>query len=334
MRPVGLYLIRPDALDEVYGPAEQAEAAALLELPHPPQSPASIRRDPSPLRGVEVLLAGWGLPTLDAELLEHAPRLRLVLYGGGSTRPFVTPELWRRGVRVVTARAANSLPVADFTLGVILFSLKHGWRLMGQTRIGWEPYPPAALMPGGYGSTVGLLSLGSVGRLVRQRLRPFDLTVLACDPALTPGEATGLDVRPVGLEDLFAGSDVVSVHTPLLDSTIGLVTGELITSMPNGATFINTARGAVVRERELIEALEARPDLQAVLDVTEHEPLAADSKLRHLPNVVLTPHIAGAMGRERRRLGRLLISELKRYLAGEPLEWEIGPAESAAMGET
>jgi phosphoglycerate dehydrogenase-like enzyme len=171
-------------------------------------------------------------------------------------------------------------------------------------------------------------------RLVRERLRPFDLTVLASDPALGPGEAGGLDVRPVGLKELFAESDVVSVHTPLLDSTIGLVTGELITSMPQGGTFINTARGAIVRERELVEALEERPDLHAVLDVTEHEPLAADSKLPHLPNVVLTPHIAGAMGRERQRLGRLLIGELKRYLAGEPLEWEIGPAESAAMGET
>ncbi len=334
MKPVGMYLIRPDALDEVYGPTEQAEAAALLELPHPPQSPASIRSDPSPLRDVEVLLAGWGLPRLDAEILDHAPRLRLVLYGGGSTRPFVTAELWSRGIRVVTARAANSLPVADFTLAVILFSLKHGWRLLGESRVGWEPYSPAALMPGGFGSTVGLLSLGSVGRLVRERLRPFDLNVLACDPALGPGEARGLDVRPVGLVDLFEESDVVSVHTPLLDSTIGLVTGHLIASMPRGATFINTARGAIVRERELIEALEARPDLQAVLDVTEHEPLATDSKLRQLPNVVLTPHIAGAMGRERRRLGRLLIGELKRYLAGEPLEWEIGPAESAAMGET
>jgi len=331
-RPVGLYLIRPDVLDEVYGPAEQAEAAALLDLRHPPQTPASIRNDPSPLRDVEVLLAGWGLPRLDAELLEHAPRLRLVLYGGGSTRPFVTPELWSRGVRIVTARAANSLPVADYTLAVILFSLKHGWRLMGQTRGPSEPYAPAAEMPGGYGSTIGLLSLGSVGRLVRERLRPFDLTVLACDPALGPGEARGLDVKPVGLEELFAESDIVSVHTPLLDSTIGLVTRDLIASMPHGASFINTARGAIVRERDLAEALEARPDLQAVLDVTE--PLAADSRLRHLPNVVLTPHIAGAMGRERRRLGRLLIGELKRYLAAEPLEWEIGPAESAAMGET
>jgi phosphoglycerate dehydrogenase-like enzyme len=334
MRPVGMYLIRPDALDEVYGPTEQAEAAALLDLPHPPQSPASIRNDPSPLRDVEVLLAGWGLPPLDGELLEHAPRLRLVLYGGGSTRPFVTEELWSRGVRVVTARAANSLPVADYTLAVILFSLKHGWRLLGQSRAPRDPYPPAAQMPGGFGSTVGLLSLGSVGRLVRERLRPFDLTVLACDPALGVDEARRLDVRPVGPKDLFAGSDVVSVHTPLLASTVGLVTGELIMSMPRGGTFINTARGAVVRERELVAALEARPDLHAVLDVTEHEPLAADSPLRHLPNVVLTPHIAGAMGRERRRLGRLLIGELKRYLAGEPLEWEIGPAESAAMGET
>src|SRR5260370_15617488 len=107
----------------------------------------------------------------------------------------------------------------------------------------------------------------------------------------------GLEVRPVGLVDLFEESDVVSVHTPLLDSTIGLVTGHLIASMPRGATFINTARGAIVRERELIEALEARPDLQAVLDVTEHEPLATDSKLRQLPNAVFTPHIPGAVGR-------------------------------------
>src|SRR5712692_6647106 len=89
MKPVGMYLIRPDALDEVYGATEQAEAAALLDLPHSPQSPAFIRSDPSPLRDVEVLLAGWGLPRLDAEILDHAPRLRLVLYGGGSTRPFV-----------------------------------------------------------------------------------------------------------------------------------------------------------------------------------------------------------------------------------------------------
>ena len=333
-RPVGLYLMRPDALDEVYGPHEREEVAALLDLRHPPQSPESIRNDPSPLHDVEVLLSGWGLPRLDADLLEHAPQLRLVLYGGGSTQPFVTPELWSRGVRVVTARAANSLPVADYTLAVILFSLKNGWRLMGHARTPRDPYPPAALMPGGYGSTIGLLSLGCVGRLVRERLRPFDLSVLACDPALSPDEALRLDVKPVGLEELFAGSDVVSVHTPLLPSTRGLVTGELIKSMPLGSTFINTARGAIVRERELVAALEARPDLQAVLDVTEHEPLAADSRLGQLHNVVLTPHIAGAMGRERRRLGRLVISELKRYLAGDPLEWEVGPTEAAAMGET
>src|SRR5260370_4094108 len=134
MKPVGMYLLRPDALDEVYGPSEQAEAAALLELPHPPQSPASIRSDPSPLRDVEVLLAGWGLPRLDSEILESAPRLRLVLSGGGSARPVVTPELWSRGIPGVPARAAHSLPGAGFTLARILFSLQHGLRLIGATR--------------------------------------------------------------------------------------------------------------------------------------------------------------------------------------------------------
>src|SRR5260370_18417198 len=125
---------------------------------------------------------------------------------------------------------------------------------MGHERPPRDPYPPAALMPGGYGSTIGLLSLGCVGRLVRERLRPFDLSVLACDPALSPDAALRLDVKAVGLEELFAGSQVVSVSTPLLPSTRRLVTGELINSMPLGSTFINTAPGPLGRERELVAA--------------------------------------------------------------------------------
>src|SRR5260370_41124179 len=101
--------MRPDALDEVYGPLEREEAAALLDLPHPPQSPDSIRNDPSPLHDVEVLLSSWGLPRLDAELLEHAPRLRLVLYGGGSTRAFVAPAVCILGGGVGTSLLSDAL---------------------------------------------------------------------------------------------------------------------------------------------------------------------------------------------------------------------------------
>jgi phosphoglycerate dehydrogenase-like enzyme len=102
-----------------------------------------------------------------------------------------------------------------------------------------------------------------------------------------------------------------------------MITAELLNSMKKGATFINTARGHVVRENELIQVLEDRPDLQAVLDVTEQEPLPLSSPLNALPNVVLTPHIAGSQGRECQRMGQYMVDELDRYLAGSPLLWQV-----------
>jgi phosphoglycerate dehydrogenase-like enzyme len=132
-----------------------------------------------------------------------------------------------------------------------------------------------------------------------------------------------LGVRGVELAELFRISDVVSLHMPLLPETRGMVTGAFIDSMRPGATLINTARGAIVREAELVSVLERRPDLQAVLDVTDPEPASPGSPLVRLPNVVLTPHIAGAIGLERRRLGRGMVEELRRYVRGEPLRWEL-----------
>src|SRR5205823_690272 len=121
----------------------------------------------------------------------------------------------------------------------------------------------------------------------------------------------------------------VSLHTPHLPETEGMITGRHLDSMKRGATFINTARGQVVREGEMIEVLSRRPDLQAVLDVTAPEPPAADSPLYTLENVVLTPHIAGSLGEECRRMGRYMVDELRRYLAGEPLKWQVTPQTAA-----
>jgi phosphoglycerate dehydrogenase-like enzyme len=101
--------------------------------------------------------------------------------------------------------------------------------------------------------------------------------------------------------------------------------------MKPGASFINTARGAIVREGEMIEVLRARPDLFAVLDVTYPEPPAPDSPLYTLPNVILTPHIAGSMDGECRRMGRYMVEELRRYVKGEPLRWGISRERAAVL---
>jgi phosphoglycerate dehydrogenase-like enzyme len=123
--------------------------------------------------------------------------------------------------------------------------------------------------------------------------------------------------------ELFESSEVVSLHAPLLSETEGMILGSHLASMKRNATLINTSRGAIVREAEMVETLEERPDLWAVFDATHPEPPEPDSRLYGLPNVVLTPHIAGSLGSECRRMGRLVVDELRRYVAGEPLEHEI-----------
>ncbi|MFQ9872123.1 MAG: NAD(P)-dependent oxidoreductase [Oscillospiraceae bacterium] len=118
-----------------------------------------------------------------------------------------------------------------------------------------------------------------IARLVAQRLRTFDVKILAYDPFVTAEQAQELGVTLCSLQELFSRSDVVSLHTPWLKETENMITGEMFASMKQGATFINSARGAVIREPEMIEVLQRRPDLQAVLDVTYPEPPAQDSPL-------------------------------------------------------
>jgi phosphoglycerate dehydrogenase-like enzyme len=211
-----------------------------------------------------------------------------------------------------------------------LFSLKRGWHFAFSARRK-KALPGRGQVPGAYGSTVGLVSLGMVGRLVRERLRPFDLRVAAYDPYVTSEEARVLGVDLMSLEDLFASSEVVSLHAPLLPETEGMILGSHLASMKWNAALINTSRGAVVREAEMVEVLEERPDLWAVLDVTNPEPPEPGSRLYNLPNVVLTPHIAGSLGSECRRMGRLVVDELRRFVAGVPLEYEITRERAALM---
>jgi phosphoglycerate dehydrogenase-like enzyme len=154
-------------------------------------------------------------------------------------------------------------------------------------------------------------------------LRSHEVNVLAYDPYLTPQTAEDLGVTPCELPGLFARSEVVSVHTPWLPETEKLIGAGLLGSMKRGATLINTSRGAVIDEDALCGVLRERSDLTAVLDVTHPEPPSADSPLRYLPNVVLTPHVAGSVGPEVERMGWWMVEEARRYLLGHPLQHQV-----------
>jgi phosphoglycerate dehydrogenase-like enzyme len=329
-KPKGIYLLSEVAYGRIYGEAERAEIASLVDIVAPQQTPETVGKDPSVLRDVEVIFSGWGAPKLDAALLGHAAKLKLLLYGAGSVRPVVSDALWDKGVRVSSAYGTIAVAVSEYALAWTIVCLKRLPHFERLTRAAGK-FVKNDDLPGAYGSTVGVVSLGVVGRRVCELLKVLEVKVIAYDPFATPETARKLGVELCGLEELFGRADVVTLHTPWLKETEGMIRGSHIRSMKHGAGFINSSRGAIVAEAEMAQALAERPDIQAVLDVTYPEPPASDSPLFRLPNVILTPHMAGSMGPEVKRQGRTMIEELKRWQAGQPLQWEITREKAAVM---
>jgi phosphoglycerate dehydrogenase-like enzyme len=155
--------------------------------------------------------------------------------------------------------------------------------------------------------------------------------VLVFDPYVDDYEMAKIGVERCTLEDAFRLADIVSLHAPNKVETQGLVCREHFMSMRRRATFINTARGPIIRETDLVEALRARPDLTAILDVCVQEPPPQGSPLLSTPNLILTPHIAGSHDGELKRLGRFMVDELERYVRGQPLRWHITRELSARL---
>jgi phosphoglycerate dehydrogenase-like enzyme len=209
--------------------------------------------------------------------------------------------------------------VAEYSHATILLGLTGFWSSQRLARTGKfsHQHSPVA---GAFHSNVGLVSLGAIGRLVAGHLVKHEINIMAYDPFATPAAAASLGVTLVSLEELFAKSHVVSLHTPWLPETEKMINGPLLRAMPQGATLINTSRGAVIDEADLCAVLAERSDITAILDVTHPEPPLPDSPLRALENVVLTPHIAGSVGGEIARMGYWMKDELDLYLHGKPLQ--------------
>lgn len=286
----------------------------------------------SALAEAEVLFTCWGVGSLDAGVLDRAPRLRAVVHSAGSVKGFVTPELWRRGIVVSSCAAANALPVAEFTLAMILLC---GKRVFDQARSYREdrtrPDPNSlAGSLGNYDRRVGLVGASMVGRRVIELLAPFDYSVWAADPFLDDNQAAALGVRRVELDELMGGCDIVSVHAPSLPSTRHLLDRRMLGLLRDRSVLINTARGALVDHAALTDELRSGR-IDAVLDTTEPEPLPADSPLFDLPNVILTPHLAGTQGIETRRLANWAIDELARYALGEPFRHPVIESDLARL---
>ncbi|MCT9075406.1 hydroxyacid dehydrogenase [Streptomyces fulvoviolaceus] len=275
------------------------------------------------LARTEILVTGWGCPRLDATVLDAAPKLRAVLHSAGSVKGFATPEIWQRGIAVSSAAEANALPVAEYTLAMILLAGKDVF--VRRERLRTERVSPGwGVVPGigNHGRRVGVIGASRIGRRVLALLRPLDLRPALTDPYVDEAQAAELGVPLLELDDLLRTSDIVTIHAPETPETHHLIGGRELALMPDGAVLINTARGGLVDHDALVGELRAGR-LSAILDVTDPEPLPADSPLFDLPNVFVTPHLAGSQGNELGRLGAAVVAEAERLTSGGQVAYPV-----------
>jgi phosphoglycerate dehydrogenase-like enzyme len=319
-RPAALLAMQPWALPTLFPPDLLARLRGLVRLgPGPALTSFGTAEAGAALRDVEVLVTGWGCPRVDAGVLAAAPRLRAIVHAAGSVKRHVDPVVFDRGVAVCSAAQANAVPVAEYTVAAIVFAAKRAlirahWYARDRAGGDWRSGADTGL----YGRTVGVVGASRIGRLVLDRLGAFQVRSLVADPYLTAAEAALLGAELVDTDELCRRSDLVTIHAPELPETRHLLDARRLALLPDGATVVNTARGGLVDTAALTEHC-AKGRLDAVLDVTEPEPLPPDHPLLRLPNVLVTPHLAGSQGSELRRLGDFVVGEVARLVRGEPL---------------
>jgi phosphoglycerate dehydrogenase-like enzyme len=307
-----------DVADRILTPDLRERLAACVALaPGVLSGPLTAERSLDVLARTEVLITGWECPPLTPEVLSGAPLLRAVIHAAGSVKPMVTDAVWDRGIVVSSAADANADPVVAFTLAAVTFAAKGALSTAARYAAGWPAFTERV---GADARTVGVIGASRIGRRVIAGLLASDAgyRVLLTDPYVTSREAASLGVELVPLPELCRRSGIVTVHAPELPETLGLLSAAMLRMIPSGGAVINTARGSLVDTEALAREC-ASGRLDAFLDVTDPEPLPPDHALLHLPNVLVTPHIAGAQGSEVARLGRFAVAEVERFTAGTPL---------------
>lgn len=271
--------------------------------------------DRMPVDTIEAGFSTWGMFSFSEEQLDKMPNFKGLFYAAGATDQFCRPLL-ARNIIVSSAWLANARPVAEYTLAHILLGMKNFMAMTSAIKLhGQSAWTRDQAGPGCYGKTVALIGAGAISNRVEELLKNFDLDVL-----VIPSRK---ERRTVSLEEAFARSQVVSNHLPNRDDNVGVLNKALFESMPQNAVFINTGRGRQVNEKDLAEVLQARPDLTAILDVTYPEPPETDSPLYTLPNVWLSPHMAGSWNDEFRRMADYAIADFRNFAAGKTCLYQV-----------
>ncbi len=273
------------------------------------------------IKDADIAVTSWDCPLLTNDIIGEAPGLKLVVHAAGSVKGIVTEELWDRGIRVVSAAAALGRGVAETAVGLTIASLKNIFNLNRLTSMGgWnnQNYTVRDI----YDLKIGVIGAGHAGRHYIKLMKNFEVDILLYDPTMDENDCDRLGVDKASLSAIMSECDVVSIHAPSLPVTRHMINSENLSKMKDGAVLINTARGTLINEDDLIRELR-RGRITACLDVTDPEPPSELNELRLIPNAILTPHIAGAVTNGRKRIGALALSEIRSYLENAGLEYEV-----------
>mgnify|MGYP000192955761 CR=1 FL=1 len=336
-RPTLVYLLTREMFTACFRPIDVRRLEAAVEPIGGPMATPQDIPPPEVLGRADIILTCWGSPPIKGSLLATSRRLKFVMHAAGSVRHLVDEELWRCGVRLSSCNHALAIGVAEMILGFLIVAGKRGWTLPRLVRDGhWSRNTPELEVERReriiemFDITVGVISASRVGRHLCNLLRNFEVRTLLYDPYVTEDEARELGADRADLDDLLRRSDMVSLCAPALPETRHLLGARHFSLMKDGAIFVNTSRGQNVDESALVDELQ-KGRLFAVIDVTDPEPPPENHPFLRLPNVVVTPHIAGHAANGRFRQGKYAVDEILRFVRGEKLVNEITPHRLATM---
>jgi D-3-phosphoglycerate dehydrogenase len=306
-------LITAQTFRRVEGDHQQKLLDAGCELIDSPYPRAATADELLPLvRDVDAVLASTDAFT--RRVIESAGRLKIVARSGVGYDAIDCDAAAERGVWVTVTPGTNELSVADHTLAFILALARHLIPEVADTKAGnWKR--PIGVELGG--QTLGLVGFGRIGRQVAMRARPFGMNVVVYDVFQDEKAAAEVGARYVSLDELLATSDFVSLHAPALPQTQNIINAQTLGQMKRGAYLINTARGELVDEEALVNALRGGQIAGAALDVFKQEPPPRDHPLLALPNVIATSHVAGVTRQSAQRMAALAADNIVAVLRGE-----------------
>jgi phosphoglycerate dehydrogenase-like enzyme len=331
--PLVYLAIAPALVEELSLEGQLPRLAAVARLERwagPGNPPLEVVADA--LERAQVVITGWGTPAL-TPLAEWTPDtfvVRAIVHSAGTVKYLLPEQAVERGLVVAHANESLAEAVAEFTIGAMIAARRQMIPSANRFKAGQSRLPLASMreLPG---STIGVIGASQIGRRVLRLLAPFRAHLLLADPYCPPEVAADLGAELVPLPELLRRSDIVSLHAPVTPETLRMLGPAEFGAMKDGALFINTARGRLIDPDALLAELQTGR-INALLDVTDPtEPLPPDSPFFALENCVVFPHIAAITVEARQRQGAMTIDEVLRFLAGEPLQYQVTPDRWATM---